>query len=128
MTARYRVFLTAKARANNSEIQAYLARVRGPETADAWEDQFENVFLIALSKVPHLQIVRPATNTNPIEVRRAVYRPRKKGAGYYVFYTIEEFVRPNPEPTTDFLAGAVYIVAIRPASMEPLTDEEINSL
>jgi plasmid stabilization system protein ParE len=128
MNKRYRVFLTTRARINSNEIQAYLAREVGPEVADAWEDGFENVFLIGLSKFPHLQIVRPATNTNPIEVRKSTYRTTKKGAGYSVFYMIEEFPTPNPEPTTDYLAGAVYILMIRPASMAPLTQEEIDKL
>jgi plasmid stabilization system protein ParE len=128
MTKRYRVFLTAEARMNSNEIQAYLARERGHEVADAWEEQFENVFLIRLSKIPHLQIVRPATKINPIELRVSVYRATKKGAGYYVYYNIKEFPTPNPEPTTDYQAGVLNIVAIHPASMAPLTQEEIDKL
>jgi plasmid stabilization system protein ParE len=128
MTARYRVIVTPLGQEYSRAIQAYLVERSGPEVADNWEEGFLTTFLIGLSKFPHLQIIRPATKSNPVEVRRTLYRPKKKGAGYYVFYTIEEFVRPNPEPATDFLAGVVYIVAIRPAAMEPLTEEEIDSL
>jgi hypothetical protein len=102
--------------------------VRGPETADAWEDNFENTFLVDLSKFPHQKIIRPATASGQQDLRQVLYRPTKKGVGYHVFFTVEDFVRPNPEPTTDYLAGVVYIVAIRPASMEPLTEEEIAAL
>jgi plasmid stabilization system protein ParE len=128
MTARYKVIVTPKGQADSRAIQDYLVERSGPEVADSWEEGFLTTFLIGLSKFPHLQIVRPATNTNPIEVRKSLYRSTKRGAGYYVFYTIEEFARPNPEPTTDYQAGIVWVVAVRPSAMAPLTQEEIDKL
>jgi plasmid stabilization system protein ParE len=128
MTARYKVIVTPKAQRNSRDIQSYLVENYSPEKADDWEERFLNVFLISLSKMPHHKIVRPATNLYPNPLRRALYRPTKSGASYYVYFSIEEFTRPNPEPTTDFVAGIVYVSGVRSASMAPLSDEEIDQL
>jgi plasmid stabilization system protein ParE len=127
MTARYRVFLMPPAQADNISIQSYLVEHFGPERADQWEDAFVNNFLPNLSEVPHHRIIRPARGSL-LPLRQTLYRPTKRGVAYNVFFTVEEFQRPDPEPENDYLAGLVRIVCIRPASMNPLTQEAIDVL
>jgi plasmid stabilization system protein ParE len=128
MTARYKVIITPKGQADNHFIQSYLIENYGPEKADKWEERFFNTFLPQLSKTPHFKVVSHETVVFPLPVRCALYCPTKSSAGYHVYLTIEEFQRPDPEPTQTFIAGIVKIIGIRSASMAPLTEEEIDTL
>jgi hypothetical protein len=127
MTARYHIVVTSPAQADSRAIQSYLVEHVSPDKADDWEHVLLNDFLPMLSKFPHQKTVREATIQFPLAVRQILYRPTKRGVAYTVLFTVEEFVRPNPEPTTDYLAGIVRVITIRPASMEPLTEEEIDA-
>jgi hypothetical protein len=126
MTARYKVFLMPPAVADSKNVQMYLVENYSPEKADEWENGFLNTFLQGLSKVPHHKIVRPATGKFPLPVRCLTYRTTKKGAGYFVYFNIEEFQRPDPEPPYEFFAGIVRVIGIVPAAQAPLTEEEID--
>jgi hypothetical protein len=126
MTARYKVFLMPPALTDSKNIQMYLVENYSPEKADEWEHNFLNNFLQSLSRVPHHKIVRPATGKFPLPVRCLTYRPVKKGAGYFVYFHIEEFPRTDPEPIQEFLAGIVRVIGVVPASMVPLTQDEID--
>jgi plasmid stabilization system protein ParE len=134
MTARYTVFLTHDARMDSTEIQNYLAQNYHPDKADAFEAALFNEFLLMLSKTPKHKVVSSPSRafhtslTAKYEVRCTTFRPTKKGAAYLVFYVVKDFPVPNPEPTTDYPAGEVYVATIRSAYMAPLTQEEIDKL
>jgi plasmid stabilization system protein ParE len=126
MTARYRVIVMSGARADDSAIQRWIAENQGYERADKWEEGLA-LFLRTLTINPRHEVVRPATLKFPEPVRSIIYRSTKKGAGYILYFTVEEAERPDPEPEEDYFAGIVRIIAIEHASSQSMSEEEIDA-
>jgi hypothetical protein len=91
----------------------------------AWLDGLKKV-IDTLEIVPFHQECEHETNLLGVSVRRVRYEQKNSRREHHVYYTVEEFPIPNPEPTHLYLAGQIVVLFVRHASQETLSGEELE--
>jgi hypothetical protein len=125
MTRRYRVDFTHDVMQDSFQIQRALIEHGGHELADRWEEGLNKAFL-HLSKNPFTQIQERESDLLQMPIHRYLYCMSKSSkSGYHLYYSLEVFPVPNPEPMMDYLAGVVKILWISSASGAGFSDEEM---
>jgi hypothetical protein len=126
MTRRYNVEIALPARQDIREIQDGLIEYVSPEIADRWEVGFIKA-LEQLTITPHFPVQQIETDYFGRPIRRYVYRMTPNSSkGYFIYYELEEFMVPSPEPATDYFAGVVTIIGVRLTSRPSMSLEEIK--
>jgi hypothetical protein len=90
-----------------------------------WLDGFKKV-IDSLEIVPFHQECERETSLLGVSVRRIKYQPKNSRREHHIYYTVETFPTPDPEPTHLYLAGSIVILFVRYATQEILSDEELE--
>jgi plasmid stabilization system protein ParE len=126
MNATYEIVIGLPVRQNIYEIADNIVDYSNQEDANNWEDGLSEV-IASLKTTPNHQECPKETKGAKASIRKILYRQKGVRRNYHLYYRLETYPTPDPEPNYPYPAGRVTVLFVRHASQKELTTAEIQA-
>jgi plasmid stabilization system protein ParE len=122
---RYEVIIPPSLQKDIEQIIQGIVAYSNKEDANRWEDGLYDT-LDTLSITPYHQECPRETRLARVSIRKILYSQKVPRRHYHIYYIVDAYPTPNPEPSTPYLAGRVSLLFIYHASQKLLSTKDIK--